>query len=251
MKAVFGLLGLAAVLCVSPVAGATDVGGNWKGSFEFNGSDVPTSMNLKVNGADVTGTVEGLPTTPAEIHEGKADGDNVTFWVNSDYQGTTYKLVFKGKVVADHIDFSFGTDDGSWGTTLTVKKDGGAVAGTAEPAPAASPASAAPPVATAAPIDVTGAWKGNFDVNGTSMAVVFNLKNSGAVVTGNAEGMGPAPIEIHDGKLDGNVVTFWVNTEYQGQTYVLNYKGPVTGNQIDLSFGTPDGAWGSTVTLKK
>jgi len=236
MKAVLGFIGLAAVLSVSPLAGAADASGTWKGSFDFNGNSVPTAVNLKVAGTDVTGTVEGLPTTPAEIHEGKVDGDNVTFWVNSDYQGTTYKLVYKGKVTGDHIDFSFGTDDGSWGATLTVKKDVAVAAAVPEP-----------PKAT----DVTGAWKGAFDLNGTSMPVVFNLRSAGAAVTGDADGMGAAPIEIHDGKVDGNLVTFWLNADYEGQTYVLNYKGTVATNQIDFSFGTPDGGWGATLTVKK
>lgn len=240
MKAVLGLMGLAAVLCVSPLAGANDLSGTWKGSFDFNGDSVPTALNLKVAGTDVTGTVDGLPSSPAEIHEGKVDGDNVTFWVNSDYQGTTYKLVFKGKSAGDHIDFSFGTEDGSWGTTLTVKKD----------APAAGPGPAAVPEPSKA-TDVTGAWKGVFDLNGTSMPIVFNLKSAGAVVTGNAEGMGAAPIEIHEGKVDANTVSFWLNADYQGQTYVLNYKGTLTGNQIDFSFGTPDGGWGATISVKK
>ncbi len=238
MKAILGLMGLAAVLWASPLAGASDVSGTWKGAFDFNGDSVPTALNLKVVGTDVTGTVEGLPTTPAEIHEGKVDGDNVTFWINSDYQGTTYKLVFKGKSVGDHIDFSFGTDDGSWGTTLSVKKDGAVVA-----------AAAPPPPPTA--VDITGAWKGAFDLNGTSLPIVFNLTSAAATVTGNAEGMGPAPIPIHDGKLEANVLTFWLNADYQGQTYVLNYKGTVAANQIDFNFGTPDGAWGATLTVKK
>ena len=64
----------------------------------------------------MTGTVEGLPTTPAEIHDGKIDGDIVTFWVNTEYQGQTYKLVYTGKVSAagDAIAFTFGTEDLSW-----------------------------------------------------------------------------------------------------------------------------------------
>src|ERR1700676_1162972 len=117
MKAVLGLMGLAAVLCVSPLAGAADLTGTWKGSFDFNGNSVPTALNLKVAGADVTGSIEGLPTSPVEIHE--------------------------GKLAADHIDFSFGTDDGSWGSTLIVKKD--------VVAAAAAPAIPEPPKA----IDVT------------------------------------------------------------------------------------------------
>lgn len=243
MKAVLGLMGLVVALMVSPAAGAADVSGTWKGAFDFNGSSVPVAINLKVAGTDVTGTIEGLPTTPVDIHEGKLDGDNVTFWVNTDYQGTTYKLLYKGKISADHIDFSFGTDDGSWGTTVTVSKAGAAPTPTPAPTPAPAPA----PV----PVDITGAWKGNFDLNGTAMPLVFNLKSAGAAVTGTAEGMGAAPIEIHDGKVDGDTLTFWLNADYQGQTYQLNYKGKLTPNQIDFDFGTSDGGWSANLTVKK
>jgi hypothetical protein len=239
MKALLGLVGVAVALCLSPLAGAADLSGTWKGSFDLNGSTVPAVINMKVAGTDVTGTVVVPTGPPSEIREGKVDGDNVTFWMNSDYEGTTYKVVFKGKVAGDHIDFSFGTDDGSWGTTMTVKKELAAAA-----TPAAVPE---PPKA----IDLTGVWKGSFDANGTNMSVSFNLKSASSVVTGTLEGVGATPIDIHDGKIDGNVVTFWLNADYQGQTYVLNYKGNVTADHIDFAFGTADGAWGTTVTVKK
>ena len=99
-----------------------DVTGNWTGEFDFQGTTVPQTFHLKVAAGVVTGTVEGLPTTPAEIHDGKVEGDSLTFWVDADYQGTTYKLVYKGKVSADGIKFELGTEDGSWGTELTAKK---------------------------------------------------------------------------------------------------------------------------------
>ena len=83
---------------------------------------MPLTFHLTVAAGVVTGTVEGLPTTPAEIHDGKVEGDTVSFWVNTDYEGKTYKLVYKGKVAADGIKFTFGTDDGSWGTELTATK---------------------------------------------------------------------------------------------------------------------------------
>lgn len=70
----------------------------------------------------VTGTVEGFPTTPAEIHEGKLDGDTVRFWLNTDYLGQNYKLVYKGKVSAGKIVFTFGIDDGSWSMDMTATK---------------------------------------------------------------------------------------------------------------------------------
>lgn len=216
-------------------ARAADLTGTWKGAFDFNGNAVPVTLNLTNSGSALTGTIDGLPASPVDIRDGKVDGDKVTFWLNTDYQGTTYKVVYNGKVTndrSDQIDFSFGTEDGSWGTTMTVKRD----------VPVASP-----PIKA----DVTGAWKGEWDFNGTTMPVTFNLKSSESGVTGTVEGMGPAPVDIHDGKIEGDTVTFWLNTDYQGQTYALTYKGKISAGQIDFTFGTADGSWGAAVTAKK
>jgi hypothetical protein len=230
MKAVARLLGLALLVSVVPSLRAADISGTWKGAFDFQGSSMPVTLNLKAADAAVTGTVEGLPTSPAEIHDGKIDGDSVSFWVNTDYQGQTYKLIYKGKISGDSIAFEFGTEDGSWGTTLTVNREG----------------------ATAAePADVTGSWAGSFDFNGNAVPVTFKLKSSGADLTGTVEGMGAAPVEIHGGKVDGNTVSFTVDVDYQGQTYTLQYKGKVAPGEIDFDFGTTDGSWGSSVNAKK
>lgn len=239
MRVVLRAMALTSVLGIVPLLHATDVSGTWKGSFDFQGNSMPLVFNLKEDGSALSGTIEGLPTSPAQIHDGKVDGDAVTFWVDTDYQGQTYKLVYNGKIAADHIDFNFGTDDGSWGTTIDVTKAAGSTA--------PSSASAATPAAP----DLTGAWKGEFDFQGTAVPLTLNLKSDGAKVTGDVEGMGTAPVDIHDGKVDGDTVTFWLNADYQGQTYVLNYKGKVNGNQIDFDFGVPDGSWGSSITVKK
>jgi hypothetical protein len=116
------IAGLCAFLAVMPSAIAADVSGTWKGNFDFQGSNVALTFHLTATADAITGTVEGLPTTPAEIHDGKIEGDVVSFWVNTDYEGNTYKLLYKGAVSADGIKFSFGTEDGSWGTELTAIK---------------------------------------------------------------------------------------------------------------------------------
>jgi hypothetical protein len=116
------IAGLLSFLAVMPSANAADVSGTWKGSFDFQGSNVALTFHLTATGDAVTGNIEGLPTTPAEIHDGKIEGDVVSFWINSDYEGNTYKLLYKGTISADGIKFSFGTEDGSWGTELTATK---------------------------------------------------------------------------------------------------------------------------------
>ncbi|HEV2174758.1 MAG TPA: hypothetical protein VGR71_14390 [Nitrospira sp.] len=232
MRNALRLAGLFAFMAVLPSAHAADVTGTWKGAFDFQGTSIPLTFHLTVAGGAVTGTVEGLPTTPAEIHDGKVDGDTVTFWVNSDYQGTTYKLVYKGKVSAGEIDFSLGTEDGSWGATMTAKN------------------SELPAVKPSAP-DVTGNWKGAFDFEGTSVLLTFHLTVAQGAVTGTVEGLPTTPAEIHDGKVDGDTVTFWVDSDYQGTTYKLVYKGKVSADGIKFTFGTEDGSWSTELTATK
>lgn len=231
--AVVALLVLLA-LTVRARAANVDVSGTWKGSFEFGGDSYPLTLRLAASGNTLTGTVDGLPTTPAEIHDGKISGNNVTFWLNTDYEGNTYKLVYSGKVSGDQIAFTFGTDDGSWSTLMTATRS-------AEAAPAA------PETA-----DVTGTWKGSFDYDGNDVALTFRLTAAtGGVVTGSVEGLPTTPAEIHEGKLNGDTVTFWVLTDYQGETYKLVYTGKVTAEKIAFSFGTDDGGWGTTLTATK
>lgn len=228
--------GLVAFLAVLPSARAADLSGTWTGAFDFQGTSMPLTFHLTAANNLVTGTVEGLPTTPAEIHDGKVDVDAVTFWVNTDYQGTTYKLVYKGKITEGQIEFSFGTEDGSWGATLTAKNS-------AVPAVAPSAAPIAP--------DVSGMWKGAFDFQGTSVPLTFHLTAANNVVTGTVEGLPSTPVEIHDGKVDGDTVTFWVSSDYQGTTYKLVYKGKVSSDGIKFTLGTEDGSWGTELTATK
>ena len=228
MRNLLRIAGLIALLSMLPAARAADLSGTWKGSFDFNGDSVPLTFHLTMAGSAVTGTVEGLPTTPAEIHEGKIDGNTVTFRVSTDYQGTTYVLAYHGTVSAagDSIAFTFGTMEGDWSSQLTATRSPDA-------------------------LDVTGDWKGAFDFNGESVPLVFHLKSVDGVVTGTVEGLQTSPAEIHEGKIDGDTVIFWLNTDYQGTTYKLVYKGKVTAGQIAFSFGTDDGSWGAELTATK
>jgi len=111
------LMALSAFLLV-----AADPAGTWKGSLDFNGTAVPLTFNLKTDGAAVTGTIDGLPTEATAIKEGKVDGDSITFWCMTDYQGMPIKLVYKGKIAGDQISFTMGTEDGSWSADLVAKR---------------------------------------------------------------------------------------------------------------------------------
>ena len=244
MKYALRFAALIAFLVLLPNANAKDATGTWKGAFDFQGTSVPLVFHLSSAAGVVTGTIEGLPVTPTEIHEGKADSDTVTFWVNTDYEGTTYKIVFKGKIGDGEIDFNFGTEDGSWGADLVAKNS--------ESSPAATPATPAAAQATApAAVDVTGNWKAAFDFQGTSVPLVFHFAAKEGVVTGTIEGLATTPTEIHDGKVDGDTITFWFNSDYAGTTYKIVGKGKIRTDGISLAIGTEDGSWGTDMTATK
>src|SRR5580692_4770139 len=111
------LMALTAVLLV-----AADAAGTWKGTFDFNGTPVALTFNLKTDGAAVSGTIDGLPTEASQIKEGKVDGDSITFWSMTEYQGSPIKLVYHGKIAGDQITFTMGTEDGSWRYDLVAKR---------------------------------------------------------------------------------------------------------------------------------
>ncbi|HEY1768536.1 MAG TPA: hypothetical protein VGG26_12820 [Terracidiphilus sp.] len=230
-----------AFLALLPGARATTGGinGNWKGAFEFQGKTVALTFHLTAAKNAVTGTVEGLPSAPVAIQEGKLDGNAVSFWLNTEYEGQTYKLVCKGAVsdAGDAMAVTLATEDGSWSTQLTARKDTDASAATAS-------------AATPGP-DVSGDWKGAFDFNGGSVPLTLHLKGADGVVTGTVEGLKTSPAEIHDGKIAGDTVTFWLNTEYEGQTYKLTCTGKMTSGQIAFSLGTEDGSWSTQFTATK
>ena len=242
MRRLFSLLGLIGLITLIPAARAADPSGTWKGAFGYQGSNIPVTIQLQANGSKVTGTVqtgpvEGVSTIAAEIHDGAVSGDTVSFWVNTDYQGQTYKLMYKGKVTADEINFDFGTDDGSWSSPLTVKKSTDSAIG--------------PATALAPTPDITGDWNGTLDVEGTPTEIKFHLKSSEGTVTGTLERAGTPPMEVHEGKIDGDTVNFWINSEYEGQTYTIVCKGKITAGQIDFELGTADQSWSAQMTAKK
>ncbi|HEV2646156.1 MAG TPA: hypothetical protein VGU46_07330 [Acidobacteriaceae bacterium] len=83
--------------------------------------------------------------------------------------------------------------------------------------------------------DVTGTWDAQFTSADGSFVLDFvcTLKQDGTKVTGtlaDPQGSHP-PVEITDGKIDGDKLTF--NVAYNGM--VIAHEGKVTGDEIKLS----------------
>jgi hypothetical protein len=101
--------------------------------------------------------------------------------------------------------------------------------------------------------DLTGQWKGSFEGGGETRNVVFDLKSDGTAVTGTVGGLS-APgnaLELKDGKLAGDKLSFWFTTEYNGGDIKLVCTGQVAGGEIKFTIGLDDGSWSTDFVAKK
>ena len=101
--------------------------------------------------------------------------------------------------------------------------------------------------------DVSGKW--TFEQPGRGgnpgRPVTITLKADGNKLTGSVPGMGRGgdapPIEITDGKVDGNNVSFSVKREFNGNSFVTKYEGVVNGDEMKLKI-TRNGQDGTPMT---
>jgi hypothetical protein len=98
--------------------------------------------------------------------------------------------------------------------------------------------------------DIDGKWTGQVEGRNGPQPQTIMLKAADNVLTGSVEGGRGGPVEISDGKIDGNNVSFKVIREFQGNKVTQEYKGTVSGGELKLTVS--GGRRGpSEVTYKK
>ena len=108
------------LLALALSAPAADLTGRWKGPMEGTGADVV--LDLKADGAAVTGTMSDSEGKPRPITKGTLDGDKISLTVASEWQGNPITLVVTGTVSGDTMNLKIATEDGAWGTDAVVKR---------------------------------------------------------------------------------------------------------------------------------
>jgi hypothetical protein len=91
--------------------------------------------------------------------------------------------------------------------------------------------------AVALAADVTGTWTADSTgPNGDSYPLTFTLKQDGAKLTGTVQGPQGDPIDISNGKVDGNSISFDVS--FNGMT--ISHAGTLNdaGDEIKLTTKT-------------
>ena len=90
---------------------------------------------------------------------------------------------------------------------------------------------------TASAADVSGTWTAQVPGrNGQTRETTFNLKADGNKLTGTMSGP-QGEIGIKDGMISGDNISFKVALEFNGNSFVLLFKGVVSGDQIKFTRG--------------
>jgi hypothetical protein len=93
---------------------AADVTGKWTGQVAGRNGPQDITLNLKVEGAKLTGTVlgggggrgggGGGAPMPREISDGKVDGNNISFKVSFDAGGQTRTTTYTGTLAGEELN---------------------------------------------------------------------------------------------------------------------------------------------------
>jgi hypothetical protein len=98
-------------------------------------------------------------------------------------------------------------------------------------------------------LDLTGKWTGT---SPDGYPLVLTLKSDAAQVSGTMLGAdGKTEYPLKDAKLDGDVLSFTVDSEYQGGPIKLIAKARVGTDQILLHIETADGSWSADAPLTR
>jgi hypothetical protein len=239
MKRIFLLFSVCAVLLATVAArtafAATDINGTWAGDLsDPNGNSFTLTYVFKVDGARLTGTVQGPQGDPISLDNGKIDGDKISFDVN--VNGTMFNN--EGTINADDtIKLSSKTTDGSFpDSVFTLKR-------------VKAPAAVAARTAVAA-ADITGTWSGDLTTpSGNSLTFTYTFKVDGAKLTGTVQGPRGDPRSMDNGKVDGDKLSFGVS--FNGAT-IINEGTVNADGTIKLNTKTSDGSFPpAELTLKR
>lgn len=93
--------------------------------------------------------------------------------------------------------------------------------------------------------DVSGKWKSEFQTqSGDTRTTTYTFKVDGDKLTGTISGGRGGEVEIKDGKVSGDEISFTVVRSFGGNEMKQNYKGKVSGDEIKFTV-TMEGRDGS------
>jgi hypothetical protein len=94
--------------------------------------------------------------------------------------------------------------------------------------------------------DIDGKWITQVEGRQGPRTETLMLKASGNTLTGSIEGRRGGPVQISNGNVDGDQISFSVVREFRGNQMTQQYKGALSGGELKL---TMSGARGEPVQM--
>jgi hypothetical protein len=106
-------------------------------------------------------------------------------------------------------------------------------------------------VVVASAVDITGNWKADLQTPQGQVQVSYSFKQEGEKLTGTWQASRSPTIQIEEGKVSGDKVSFVVKTDAQGGGPTFVHEGKIDGDEIQLTM-KPTGEFpGSTVVARR
>ena len=83
--------------------------------------------------------------------------------------------------------------------------------------------------------DIDGKWTGQVEGRNGPQPQTIMLKSAGNALTGSVQGGRGGPVEISNGTIDGNNVSFTVVREFGQNKITQEYKGAISGGELKLT----------------
>jgi len=101
------LLFVVAILCALTLAiYAADISGKWTWEQQGRNGATTSTLTLKQDGSNLTGSLDG-GRGPADIKDGKVDGNNVTFSITRNMGGSDVTTKYTGTLDGDTLKLEF------------------------------------------------------------------------------------------------------------------------------------------------
>jgi hypothetical protein len=197
--------------------------GTWKWTFETqSGQTIESSLKLKLEGDQLTGTFIGRGGTEVAIQDATLKQDEISFTVVRERNGQKMTAKYLGKLAGDTIKGKIETErDGQ-----TRSRDWEAKRATAT---------------------ATGTWKWSFEIpNGSTLEPSAKLTQEGDKLTGVLI-MGDQERPISEGTIKGGEISFKVVSKRDDRTVTSKYYGTLSGDTIK---GKWDSDWSGNVVTR-
>jgi hypothetical protein len=244
MKSKILAISVAALLILAASAWTADnpdINGKW--TIKDNDNEI--KLSFKVEGAKVTGTIDNPQAGgPADIKDGKIEGGKVSFNVVRKMNDSDTTINWTGTISGNEIKFkreSAGGGMGMGGFGGGAPAGGGPGGGGpgggmgmggfggGAPSGGASEFVGKREKSEKATTGVAGKWL----IKDNDTEIKIELKVEGAKVTGTLDNSQmPGAVEIKDGKIEGNKVSFHIVRQMNDQDMKVPWSGTLSGDEM-------------------